>query len=77
MRILISFLLLFTLLSGHAQQTLTPSAFLGYEPGEKFTAHYKIVQYFREMAIAHPAKMKLIDYGTTNEGRPLILAVVS
>jgi hypothetical protein len=77
MRILFSFLLLFTFIGGNAQQTLSPATFLGYEPGEKFTPHYKIVQYFREMANAHPEKMKLIDYGTTNEGRPLILAVVS
>ncbi len=60
-----------------AQTLKSPDAFLGYKPGEKFTPHYKIVQYFEEAAAAMPQMMKLEQYGLTNEGRPLLLAVIA
>ena len=59
-------------------QTLkSPEQFLGYPLGEKFTPHYKIVQYFEQAAAAMPQMMKLETYGYTNEGRPLLLAVIA
>lgn len=58
-------------------QLKSPEQFLGYKLGERFTPHYKIVQYFQHAAAAMPQMMKLETYGETNEGRPLLLAAVS
>lgn len=58
-------------------QLPSPRQFLGYEPGDKFTPHYKIVGYFEALAKAAPDRMQLQQYGLTNEGRPLLLATIS
>ncbi|RYD82045.1 MAG: zinc carboxypeptidase [Sphingobacteriales bacterium] len=58
-------------------QLKSPDQFLGYKLGERFTPHYKIVQYFEHAAAAAPQLMKLEKYGETNEGRPLMLASIS
>jgi len=58
-------------------QIKSPDEFLGYELGSHFTSHYKVVDYFRQTASALPKNIKLIEYGKTNEGRPLIVAVIS
>lgn len=58
-------------------QVKSPDVFLGYELGAHFTPHYKVVDYFRQTAAASPNNVKLIEYGKTNEGRPLITAVIS
>lgn len=60
-----------------AQVLPTPKDFLGYEPGERFTPWYKVVQYFESAARAYPNMVKVSSYGTTYEGRPLITAVLS
>lgn len=68
------------LLAGYcsqAQNIPTPKSFLGYEIGQQFTPHYKIVSYFEALAKAAPQQMKLEQYGTTNEGRPLLLAYIA
>ncbi len=75
-RILILAFLTLTAIA-NAQVLKSPDAFLGYKLGENFTLHYKIVQYFEQAAAAMPQKMKLEQYGTTNEGRPLLLAVIT
>lgn len=58
-------------------QVKSPDEFLGYELGSHFTPHYKVAEYFRQTAIAAPKNVKLINYGKTNEGRPLMVAVIS
>lgn len=58
-------------------QIQSPESFLGYELGQHFTPHYKLVAYFEAVAKAAPQSMKLEKYGETNEGRPLELAYVS
>lgn len=58
-------------------QSLVPGDFLGYAPGTHFTPHYKIVEYYQALAKAYPSQMRLQQYGTTNEGRPLLLAFIS
>ena len=63
-------------LAGGAQ-TKSPSAFLGYEIGEKYTPHWKLVSYFQHIASENPGTVKLVQYGETNEGRPLLLAFIS
>jgi hypothetical protein len=60
-----------------AQTNSSPKALLGYEIGERFTPHHKLVQYYEALAKAYPATMKLQQYGTTYGGRPLLLAFVS
>ncbi len=58
-------------------QLKSPNEFLGYGLGNRFTLHYKIVNYFNQTAAAMPQVMKLEKYGETNEGRELLLAIVS
>ncbi|HEY4107576.1 M14 family metallopeptidase [Puia sp.] len=60
-----------------AENPPSPEAFLGYPLGAHFTPHHKIVGYFQEVAKAVPDEMKLEQYGTTYEGRPLLLAFIA
>jgi hypothetical protein len=60
-----------------AQELTNPAAYLGYSVGQKFTPHHRLVGYFEKIASQASDRVKLIPYGTTNEGRPLMVAVVS
>ena len=74
----LSLFLLFSLASTtNAQSILTPDAFLGYKLGSKFTVHSRIVNYFEAVAASNPDQLKLEKYGETNEGRPLLMAVIA
>jgi hypothetical protein len=68
--------LFFSLIS-FSQSVPSPEAFLGYKLGDHYTPHYKIVNYFKEVARNLPSQVKLEQYGETFEGRPLILAFVA
>ncbi|WKK66957.1 M14 metallopeptidase family protein [Lutimonas zeaxanthinifaciens] len=57
-------------------QTKSPSQFLGYELGSRFTQHFQVVDYFQYIAGEHK-NVKLLSYGETYENRPLYLAFVS
>jgi hypothetical protein len=57
-------------------QIQTPEQFLGYKPGDRFTPHHRMVDYFEYIAANNP-NIKLIQYGETNEKRPLIVAILS
>ncbi|HVI43767.1 MAG TPA: M14 family metallopeptidase, partial [Chitinophaga sp.] len=57
-------------------QAPSPDQFLGYPSGAQFTPHYKVVDYFRQVA-ASVKNVKLEQYGTTYEGRPLMMAIVT
>jgi hypothetical protein len=57
-------------------QVQSPPEFLGYELGEKWTPHYKVLNYFQHVAEESPM-VSLTKYGTTNEGRELVYAVVT
>lgn len=57
-------------------QIQTPEQFLGYKPGDRFTPHHRMVDYFEHIAANNP-NVKLIQYGETNEKRPLIVAILS
>ncbi|MEO0472001.1 MAG: M14 family zinc carboxypeptidase [Bacteroidota bacterium] len=63
-------------LSLQAQTIPTPAEFLGYELGEQFSYHHKVVAYFEAVAAASP-KVKIIPYGQTSEDRPLMVAVLT
>lgn len=57
-------------------QIQTPEQFLGYKPGDRFTPHHRMIDYFEHVAANNP-NIKLIQYGETNEKRPLIVAILS
>lgn len=77
MRIYILGLLSFIFISINAQQPKSPDVFLGYELGKHFTPHYKVVDYFKSIAQGFEKNVKLQNYGLTNEGKELLIAVVS
>ena len=57
-------------------QLLSPDTFLGYALGDAFTPHHRLVAYFEHVA-TEAAHVTLETYGKTNEGRPLLYAIVS
>ncbi|MEM7370643.1 MAG: M14 family metallopeptidase [Bacteroidota bacterium] len=63
-------------LSLFSQPLTSPQEFLGYELGEAFTRHHRVIEYFQTVAAQSP-KVELIPYGTTYEGRPLMIAVLT
>ena len=60
-----------------SQNLKSPSEFLGYELGTQFSRHHEVVDYYEYLAKALPTKVKLMEYGQTNERRPLLLAYIS
>jgi hypothetical protein len=69
-------LFLFACLPGFTQTLPSPDQFLGYRLGTHFTPHYKVLEYFRAVAAVTP-NMKLQQYGSTYEGRPLLTAIIA
>ena len=69
--------LLFTMVCFvRANTLLPPSDFLGYKLGDKFTPHHLVVDYLFHVSQNEP-NVKIIEYGKTYEGRPLMLAFIS
>ncbi|MEM7658306.1 MAG: M14 metallopeptidase family protein [Bacteroidota bacterium] len=75
-RLLLFGLIVCTTFRLHAQSVPSPQEFLGYELGSTFTWHHQVVDYFETISEASP-QVQLIPYGTSYEGRPLMVAVVS
>jgi hypothetical protein len=73
-RLLFSLLLLSSTLLAQLQ---SPEQFFGYKIGERYTAHWRIMDYYRHVASAVPGMVKLQQYGQTYEGRPLMVAYIS
>ena len=69
------FIFLFSCLVLNAQLK-SPEEFLGYKIGTHYTPHWKIVSYFQYVANTLPATVKLLQYGETNEGRPLLATFI-
>ncbi len=70
-------LLLLCITTSFAQTTLqSPEQFLGYNLGDRFTRHHRVVEYFKHVDDALP-NVKVQQYGETYERRPLIFAVVT
>jgi len=55
----------------------SPTEFLGYELGDRFTPHHRVVEYFKQIAEATPGNVRVQQYGETYEHRPLIYALVA
>jgi hypothetical protein len=64
------------LVSASAQKIQSPSEFLGYELGTQFTYQHRVVEYFRYIASASK-NVKLVQYGATNEDRPLVAMFIA
>ena len=59
-----------------AQKIQSPAEFLGYQLGTRFSLHYQIAEYFKYVA-GVSKNVKLVQYGTTNEGRPLLAMFIA
>jgi len=69
--------LLFGFTGVSAQNNLqSPSEFLGYELGTQWTPHYKVLNYVEHAAERSPM-VKIEPYGTTNEGRELVILQIT
>ena len=75
-KLLLPFIFFGFVYTSFSQNIQSPESFLGYKLGSQFTSHYKIVDYFRYIAQASK-NVKLVQYGTTNEGRPLIAMFIA
>jgi hypothetical protein len=71
-------LIVLMLLTGtlYSQSIQSPSEFLGYEIGTRFTRHHRVVAYFKYVSITL-GNVKLEKYGETNENRPLYVTFIS
>jgi hypothetical protein len=77
MRFFFAFFMLITAQFMSAQTVMSPDQFLGYSLGSAFTEHYKVVNYIKYLSETVSSKMKLEQYGSTNEGKTLLIAIVS
>lgn len=69
--------LMFVLFYGASvAQVKSPEAFMPHPYGQQFTPHHLLVDYVQHVAEQSP-RVKLIEYGRTNEYRPLLLAYIS
>jgi hypothetical protein len=57
-------------------QLRSPDTFLPHALGETFTPHFMLVNYIEHVA-ANSDRVQMMEYGTTNEGRPLLLCFLS
>lgn len=58
------------------QNTFSPQQFLGYNIGEQFTRHHRVVDYFYALEKAFPENIKVVKTGQTYEKRDLLLAYI-
>ncbi len=63
-------------ISINGQGLKSPAEFLRTEYGKQFTPHYLVADYVRHVA-ANSDRVTLIEYGQTNEDRPLLLATIT
>jgi hypothetical protein len=63
-------------ITAFAQKIQSPAEFLGYKLGDQFTYQYRVADYFKYIAKASK-HVKLVQYGTTNEGRPLLAMFIA
>ena len=73
---LLPFFILVSALGTTNAQLKSPDAYLGYPLGTKFTPHEKVVAYVTHLD-SNSNNIKIINYGNSYEGRPLLAAVVS
>ena len=77
MKIKFLFIIAFLTFGSIISQTLqTPSQFLGYEIGSRFTRHHKVIDYFKYVS-KNSSNVELEKYGETYEHRPLYVSYIS
>lgn len=54
----------------------TPAASLGYEVGEQFTPHHRIMRYLEQLAATSP-RIRIDTLGATFEGREVVMAILT
>lgn len=54
----------------------SPEQFLGYKIGARFTPHHRVLAYAEQVARQLPNRVKLIPYGMSYEGRPLMVVAL-
>lgn len=59
------------------QNLKSPTEFLGFELGSRFSRHHQVVDYYRYVAETLAEQVKLEYYGETPEGRPLLIAILT
>jgi hypothetical protein len=78
MKRILNLIWLFIFSAAQSQSLLSPAQFLGYQAGERYTPHHRIVEYFKHAALAgSPKQIRLETYGQSHEGRPLLAAIIS
>ncbi len=77
LRIFLFFCLSIYSLTSLGQDLKSPSQFLGYELGTKFTPFHRVTDYYQHLAKADSRRVQLQQYGETYEGRPLYLTYIS
>ena len=55
----------------------TPAEYLGYELGDDLTEHHLMVSYIHELQELVPDRVKVEKIGTSQEGRPMYLVIIS
>lgn len=55
----------------------TPEEFLNFKKGDRFLRHHQVVSYYEYIASKYPSQVKIVKYGSTNEGRPLMVAIIA
>ncbi len=60
-----------------AQNIKSPSEFLGYDIGTKFSRHHQVVDYFQYVESQLSNQVKMEKYGETYERRPLYVTYIS
>lgn len=75
-RLQVLFFILTCSLPAIAQRIQSPYEFLGYQLGDQFTHYSGVVDYFKYISSASK-NTRLVEYGKTNEGRPLIVTFIS
>ncbi|HKZ37664.1 MAG TPA: hypothetical protein VJ184_08450, partial [Chryseolinea sp.] len=70
------FVLVLSFATQAQQKLLAPKEFLGYDLGDRFTPHYRVMDYFKHVAEVM-SNVELKQYGETYEHRPLVYAIIT
>lgn len=62
--------------AGQAGKLLSPKEFLGYELGDRFTRHHRVLEYHKHVADVLP-NVDVVQYGETYEHRPLTITIIA
>jgi len=73
--LLLNMLAIFSIVN--SQTLMSPSEYLGYNIGDRFTPHYKINEYCNYLSQQKQSSCLLFKYGSTSEHRNLILLYIS